>query len=207
MDLSLYLITDSRGMSESEFFETIEKAVLSGVTMVQLREKELSSREFFERAVRLKKICTAANVPLIINDRIDIAIAADADGVHLGTSDLPISIARKILGENKIIGATAKTTEAAIAAARDGADYFGIGAFFATGTKSDAYTMTPAQIRAVTDAAPIPAVGIGGLTYENLDIIADSGVKGAAISDAIMRAENVTETVRLLREKVDYFRL
>ena len=204
MNLSLYLITDSRGMSESEFFNTIEKAVSSGVTMVQLREKELSSRDFFDRAVRLKKICAAANVPLIINDRLDIAQACDADGVHLGTSDLPISVARKILGKNKIIGATAKTVDAAVAAARGGADYFGIGAFFATDTKSDAYTMTPAQIRAVTDIASIPAVGIGGLTYENMDIIRNSGVKGAAVSDAIMRAKNVTETVRLMREKVDY---
>ena len=203
MNLSLYLITDSRGMSGEEFFETIEKAVSSGVTMVQLREKELSSREFFERALRLKKICAAQSVPLIINDRIDIAQAVDADGVHLGTSDLPISIARKILGEHKIIGATAKTADAAIAAARDGADYFGIGAFFATDTKSDAYTMTPDEIRTVTDAATIPAVGIGGLTYENLDIIKNSGVKGAAVSDAIMRADNVTEKVRLMREKVD----
>ena len=203
MNLSLYLITDSHGMSDTKFFETIEKAVSSGVTMVQLREKELSSREFFERAVRLKEICTAANVPLIINDRLDIAIAANADGVHLGTSDLPIGIARKILGENKIIGATAKSVDAAIQAAHDGADYFGIGAFFATDTKSDAYTMTPAQIRAVTDAAPIPAVGIGGLTYENLDIIKDSGVIGAAVSAAIMHAENVTETVKLMRKKID----
>ena len=203
MNLSLYLITDSREMSGEEFFRTIEMAVSSGVTMVQLREKELSSREFFERALRLKKICAAQNVPLIINDRVDIAIAANADGVHLGTSDLPISIARKILGEGKIIGATAKTADAAVKAAHDGADYFGIGAFFATGTKSDAYTMTPDEIRAVTDIAPIPAVGIGGLTYENLDIIKNSGVKGAAISDAIMRAKDVAKTVRLLREKVD----
>ena len=203
MNLSLYLITDSRGMDETEFFNKIEKAVSSGVTMVQLREKELSSREFFERAMRLKKICSDANVPLIINDRIDIAQAANADGVHLGTSDLPVFVARKILGDDKIIGATAKTADAVIKAANDGADYFGIGAFFATDTKSDAYTMTPDQIRAVTDIAPIPAVGIGGLTYENLYIRKNSGVKGAAISDAIMRAENVSETVRLLREKVD----
>ena len=204
MNLSLYLITDSRGMDETEFFNRIEKAVSSGVTMVQLREKNLSSREFFERALRLKKICAEANVPLIINDRIDIAQAINADGVHLGTSDLPISIARKILGENKIIGATAKTVDAAVTAARDGADYFGIGALFLTDTKSDAYTMTPDEIRAVTDAAPIPAVGIGGLTYENLDIIKNSGVKGAAVSDAIMRAKDVAQTVRLMREKVDY---
>ncbi len=195
MDLSLYLITDSRGIGETEFYNIIERAVSAGVTMVQLREKAMSSREFYNRARRVKSICAAANVPLIINDRVDIALAVNADGVHLGTSDLPVAAARKILGPSKIIGATAKTIDAAITAANDGADYFGIGAFFATDTKSDALVMTPDKVRAVTDTAPIPAVGIGGLTPENMGIIKDSGVRGAAISRAIMYADNVEYAV------------
>ncbi len=202
MDLSLYLITDSNGIGDKDFYGIVERAVSSGVTMVQLREKTLSSREFYNRALRLKRICGAAGVSLIINDRIDIALAADADGVHLGADDLPVSSARKLLGASKIIGATAKTVEAANAAACEGADYFGIGAFFATSTKTDADIMTPEQIAAVTAAAPIPAVGIGGLTIENLDIIKGSGVKGAAVSSAVMHASDTETAVRLMRERL-----
>lgn len=202
MDLSLYLITDSHGLKDREFFDIISKAVQSGVTMVQLREKDASTRDMYQKAVELKKICSQYNVPLLINDRIDVAIAADADGVHLGTSDMPIDIARRILGKNKIIGATAKTVNLAKEAEADGADYFGIGAFFATGTKSDAVVLTPAQIAEVTGSVNIPAVGIGGLLYENMEIIKGSGVCGAAVSAAIMHAADVTAAVTTLKSKI-----
>lgn len=202
MDLTLYLITDSTGIGDREFFETVKKVVQAGVTMVQLREKNACSRELYRKALELKKICSEYGVPLIINDRVDIALAADADGVHLGTDDLPVSVAREILGKDKIIGATAKTAALAADAEKCGADYFGIGAFFATDTKPDALIMTKEAIRAVTCSVKIPAVGIGGLTYENMDIIAGSGVCGAAVSSEIMRAADVSETVKKMAEKI-----
>lgn len=206
MDLSLYLITDSHGLSDEEFFNRTETALKAGVTLVQLREKELSAREIYNRAVKLKEICARYNVPLIMNDRLDIALAADLDGVHLGANDLPIARAREILGEGKIIGATAKTVEAAKAAETDGADYFGIGAFFATDTKTDAKVLTPSEILEVTSAVSIPAVGIGGLNAENIEIIKNCGLSGAALSNAIMRSENIEKTVKELKEKILRYR-
>lgn len=206
MDLSIYLITDSHGLSESEFYSRIETALKAGVTMVQLREKELKDRTLFERALKLKKICHRYNVPLIINDYAGLALAAGLDGVHLGANDLPISKARELLGEGKIIGATAKTVESAQTAEKDGADYFGIGAFFATDTKSDAKLLTPDEIREVTSSVNIPAVGIGGLDAENIEIIENCGLSGAALSNAIMRSDDIEKTVKELKEKILRYR-
>lgn len=193
--LRLYLVTDSRGIADDDFYRIVEDAVSAGVGFVQLREKRLSTLEFYKKAVKVKEICARYNAVFVINDRLDIAQAADADGVHLGADDMPIAAARKILGTGKIIGATAKTVEAANAALKDGADYFGIGAFFATGTKTDAKHMTPAEVKAVTSSVNAPFVGIGGLTADNLNILTGTGVAGAAISSAIMRADNVKKTV------------
>ena len=206
MDLSLYLITDSNGLSETEFYSRIEIALKAGVTMVQLREKELADRALFERALKLKEICHRYNVPLIMNDFAGLVLAANLDGVHLGANDLPISKARELLGNDKIIGATAKTVEAAKAAEKDGADYFGIGAFFATDTKTDALVLSPAQIKEVTSSVNIPAVGIGGLDAENIQIIKNCGLSGAALSNAIMRSENIEKTVKELKEKILRYR-
>ena len=206
MDLSLYLITDSQGLSDEEFFDRIETALMAGVTMVQLREKELSAREIYQKAVKLKEICRKYNVPLIMNDRLDIALAAGLDGVHLGANDLPIARAREILGESKIIGATAKTVDAAKMAEKDGTDYFGIGAFFATDTKTDALVLTPAEIKEVTSSVNIPAVGIGGLNAENIEIIENCGLSGAALSNAVMRSDNIEKTVKELKEKILRYR-
>ena len=206
MDLSLYLITDSQGLSDEEFFDRIETALMAGVTMVQLREKELSAREIYQKAVKLKEICRKYNVPLIMNDRLDIALAAGLDGVHLGANDLPIARAREILGESKIIGATAKTVDAAKMAEKDGTDYFGIGAFFATDTKTDALVLTPAEIKEVTSSVNIPAVGIGGLNAENIEIIENCGLSGAALSNAVMRSDNTEKTVKELKEKILRYR-
>ncbi|MBQ2663324.1 MAG: thiamine phosphate synthase [Clostridia bacterium] len=206
MDLSLYLITDSNGLSENEFYSRIEAALKAGVTMVQLREKELKDRDLYMRALKLKEICHRYNVPLIMNDFAGLVLAANLDGVHLGANDLPISKARELLGEGKIIGATAKTVEAAQAAEKDGADYFGIGAFFATDTKTDALVLTPAQIKEVTSSVSIPAVGIGGLDAENIDIIEGCNLKGVALSNAIMRSDDIEKTVKELKEKILRYR-
>lgn len=202
MDLSVYLVTDSNGINDGDFYGIIDEALSAGVTLVQLREKALSSKAFYEKALKTKEICRRYGVPLLINDRLDIALAADADGVHLGQRDIPIDAARRILGNNKIIGATAKTVETAQKAVNDGADYIGIGAFFSTDTKADAKLMTAAEVRRVTDAVNAPFVGIGGLTEDNIDVLSGSGVSGAAVSSAIMRAEDVTKTVENLRKRL-----
>ena len=206
MDLSLYLITDSHGLSEEEFFNRIETALKAGVTMVQLREKELSDRDLYTRALKLKEICRRYGVPLIMNDYAGLVLAANLDGVHLGADDLPIAEARKLLGEEKIIGATAKTVEAAQAAEKSGADYFGIGAFFATDTKTDALVLSPAEISEVTSAVNIPAVGIGGLNADNIEIIKNCGLSGAAVSGGIMRSDDIEKTVKELKEKILRYR-
>lgn len=202
MDLSLYLITDSQNLTEDEFFNRINTALLSGVTMVQLREKEKSADFIYQRAIKLKKLCDSFNVPLLINDRVDIAMATDASGVHLGASDLPIFEARKLLGVDKIIGATAKTTESATCAQNNGANYFGIGAFFKTDTKSDALVLTPDMVKTVTSSVTIPAVAIGGIGADNISIISGTGVKGIAVSNAIMRARDIKRTVTDLKKSV-----
>lgn len=199
----IYLVTDSNGIDNSDFFRIIEDAAAEGVGYVQLREKNLTTLEFYEKALRVKKICGFYNSVFLINDRIDIAQAVDADGVHLGAKDLPIAATRKILGADKIIGATAKTVTAARNAYKDGADYFGIGAFFATDTKTDARLMTPGEVSLVTSSVDAPFVGIGGLNENNLDVLTGTGVKGAAISSAIMRADNVREAVRKIKEQLN----
>lgn len=199
-DLSLYLVTDSNGMSDDIFYKKIEDAISGGVTIVQLREKTACDAEFLKKAAAVKKICKG-RVPFIINDRVDIAKAVDADGVHLGENDMSVKDARKILGNDKIIGKTAKTVEKAIEAQNETADYFGIGAFFKTGTKNDALVLNPETIKAVNENVKIPSVGIGGLTYENMDIIKGTGISGIAVSSAIMRADDAKSAAENLKEK------
>lgn len=202
VDYSLYLCTDSALMSRYGVEKTVYEAVTGGVTAVQLREKNASSREFFELAVRLRKITVELGVPLIINDRLDIALAADADGAHLGQSDLPCSAARKILGEEKIIGVTAPTVEAAKAAQRDGADYIGVGAMFKTSTKSDAKINTFGNLAAIRSAVKIPIVAIGGIKRSNILKLKGSGINGAAVISDIACDESPSAAAAVLRELI-----
>lgn len=186
VDYTLYICTDSGLMSVHTVEESVEAAVKGGATVVQLREKNASSRKLYEQALRVKAVTERYGVPLIINDRIDIALAVDADGVHLGQSDMPCDIARRILGEDKIIGITAPTPELAVKAQEDGADYLGVGAMFATATKSDAKANTKENLAAVRAAVDIPIVIIGGIKRTNVLQFAGMGVNGAAvISDII----------------------
>lgn len=187
-DPTLYLVTDRTNHTIPSFLHTIEQACENGVTLVQLREKSLSSREFYELAKQVKMITHAHKVPLIIDDRIDVALAVDADGVHVGASDLPVAIARKLMGNHKIVGATAKTVESAQKAYADGADYLGTGAIYPTTTKVVTVLTEVSTLNDICQAVPIPVVAIGGLNSENLSILQHSPIAGVAVVSAIMHS-------------------
>jgi len=200
-DLTLYLVTDRTNKTDLQFLDIIAKACYSGVTLVQLREKYLCGKELFDLAIAVKKITDKYSVPLIIDDRADIAMAVDAAGVHVGAADLPIAYARKILGKNKIVGATAKTVEAALAAKKDGADYLGVGAIYPTTTKVVTQLTKVESLNDIAAKTNLPCVAIGGLNTDNLDILKNSKASGIAVVSAIMQSDNVEKTVRELREK------
>lgn len=202
-DISLYLVTDSSYHDEISFLSTIEKACQGGVTFLQLREKTKSSREYLNLAVKVKNITDKYNIPLIIDDRIDVAMACDAAGVHLGAEDIPVKTARKIMGNDKIIGATAKTVENATKAFEDGADYIGTGAIFPTTTKVVTVLTEVSTLNKICRAVPIPVIAIGGLNLSNMDILKDSPIDGMAVVSAIMKASDPKETARELKEKID----
>lgn len=199
IDYTLYLVTDRELMSCPTVEECVERAIAGGVSVVQLREKSCTSREFYELAVRVKKITAALNVPLIINDRIDICLTADADGVHLGQKDIPCAAARKILGRDKIIGVSAALPEEARQAELDGADYLGVGAVFSTSTKSDTRPVTPEIIRQIRAAVDIPFVAIGGINKNNIPQLYGLGINGAAVVSAVAAQQDIEAAAREMR--------
>ena len=201
-DLSLYLVTDSSGMEESVFLRKIEEALFSGITFLQLREKEKSTKEYFLLAEKVCALAKKYNVPFVIDDRIDIALAVDADGVHLGKEDLPVDKAREILGKDKIIGATAKTLHDAQIACASGADYLGVGAIYPTQTKVKTVITKVETVKEICSNVDIPVVAIGGLNKENIDVLQDSGVQGIAVVSAIMQSSDIKQTVKELNEKL-----
>ena len=190
LDTRLYFITDSTIYSEDEFLRRVSAALRGGVTLVQLREKERTSREYLALAEKVHALASAAGVPLIIDDRLDIAMAADAEGVHLGQSDLPVSAARRIWGEDRIIGATAKTVEQAKEAYSQGADYLGVGAIFPTTTKVKTILTSTETLRDICAAVPIPVNAIGGLNSGNIDVLAGIPIAGICAVSAIMKADD-----------------
>lgn len=191
LDYTLYLCTDRGLMSTDTLEKAVEEAILGGVTMVQLREKDCSSREFYETALRIKKITDAYEVPLLINDRVDIALAVDADGVHIGQSDLPVKIARKILGKDKIIGVSARNVAQALEAEQNGADYLGVGAMYATGTKKDAKVTSREELLKIREAVKIPIVVIGGINQKTLSNFKGIGINGLAVVSAVIAAKDI----------------
>lgn len=203
IDYTLYLVTDRELMSCETIGQSVEQAITGGATVVQLREKNASSREFYELAVRVKKITEPCQVPLIINDRIDICMAAGADGVHLGQKDIPCDIARRILGSEKIIGVSAATPEEAAKAERDGADYLGVGAVFSTSTKTDTRPVTPEIIRNIRAAVTIPFVVIGGINSENIETLSGLGINGAAVVSAVVAQPDIEKAARTMRAAVE----
>ncbi len=189
IDLSLYLVTDKSDDVE-KFLNTIEEAIKGGVSVVQIREKTAETLDFYNLALQVKEITTKYNVPLIINDRVDVALAIDADGVHVGQSDMPCDVTRKLIGEDKILGVSAATIEEAKKAEKDGADYIGTGAVFPTKTKDDAPKITKKDLKDVVDSINIPVVAIGGITPDNAHELKDTGIAGLSVVSAIMSAEN-----------------
>ena len=193
VDLSLYLVTDNSDDME-KFLNTIEEGIKGGVTVVQIREKTADTLEFYNLALKVKEITTKYDVPLIINDRVDVALAIDADGVHVGQSDMPCSVTRRLIGEDKILGVSAATIEEAKKAEKDGADYIGTGAVFPTATKDDAPKITKKDLKEIVDSINIPVVAIGGITLENASQLNDTGIAGLSVVSAIMSSENPKES-------------
>lgn len=190
VDYGLYLVTDTNICSREKLVSVTEAAIKGGVTLVQLREKDISTREFFAEALELKKLCKHYNVPLLINDRIDIALAVDADGIHIGQSDMPLKVSRKILGPNKIIGLSAGNVNQAVEAVNDGADYLGVGAVFPTSTKNDASNVGIEMLKQVRKSVDIPIVGIGGINPDNISQLYGSGIEGVAVVSCIMGSDD-----------------
>lgn len=202
LDLTLYLVTDSMQFEEACFLNKIEEACKGGVTLVQLREKEKSGKDFYTLAQKVKAITDTYDIPLIIDDRVDIALAVDAAGVHLGQNDLPIEVARHILGSDKIIGATAKTVPQALKAMKEGADYLGVGAIYPTTTKVATVITEVSTLNEICKAISCPVVAIGGLNQSNCDILKGSPIAGIAVVSAIMKAEDTKQATQQLKEKV-----
>ena len=189
-DTSLYFITDSTGFSEEEFLRRIEAALRGSVTLLQLREKDKPTREYLDLARKVHALTKRYGVPLIIDDRLDIAMAIGAEGVHLGQSDLPIDLARQLLGPDRIIGATAKTVPQALEAYQQGADYLGVGAIYPTTTKVKTVLTSTDTLRDICAAVPIPVNAIGGLNRDNIDILAGIPIAGICVVSAIMKADD-----------------
>ncbi len=201
--LRLYAVTDRGWLHGCTLYEQVEGALRGGVTMVQLREKHKPESEFLAEAVRMKALCASYGVPLIVNDNVEIAIRAGADGVHLGQKDMDVHTARRMLGPDKIIGASARTKERAQLVQAQGADYIGVGAVFATGTKQDAQVISLERLREVCGAVTIPAAAIGGISAENVESLADSGISGVAVVSALFAKKDVQKAAQSLIEKLE----
>ncbi len=198
----LYFITDSTDYAGEEFLVRVEKALKGGVTLLQLREKDRTAREYLELAGAVHELTLKYNVPLIIDDRLDITMASGAEGIHLGQSDLPVDIARKILGPDKIIGATAKTVEQAREAYENGADYLGVGAIFPTTTHVKTTITSTATLTDILKAVPIPANAIGGLNKDNIDVLKGIPISGICVVSAIMKADDPEKAAKELSESM-----
>lgn len=198
INTTLYFITDSTGFDENEFLYRVEEALKGGVTLLQLREKEPDTRRYIYLAEKVHILTKKYNVPLIIDDRVDVAMAIDAEGVHLGQSDMPVKIARKILGENMIIGATTKTVPQALEAYSQGADYLGVGAIYPTTTKVKTVLTSTETLDAICKAVPIPVNAIGGLNKGNIDILRGIPISGICVVSAIMKAESPRKEAEIL---------
>ncbi len=205
-DTTLYFITDSTNFAEEEFLYRIEQALLGGVTLLQLREKEKSTREYIALAEKVHTLTKKYNVPLIIDDRVDVALATSAEGVHLGQSDMPISTARKILGDDFIIGATTKTVPQALEAYEQGADYLGVGAIYPTTTKVKTVLTSTETLDAICRAVQIPVNAIGGLNKDNINVLKGIPICGICVVSAIMKAQDVRKEAEVLLGKVKELR-
>ena len=199
-DYTLYLVTDRQLMSCDSLTEAVEQAILGGCTMIQLREKELPSLEFYNQAVAVKQVTERYHIPLIINDRIDIAMAVQATGVHIGQHDLPAAAVRKVIGENMLLGVSASSIVEAIQAQQDGADYLGVGAMFPTGTKTDAESVSMEELQKIRTAVSLPIVVIGGISKGNTGRFKPMGIDGLAVVSAIIAQSDIKAAAAELKD-------
>ncbi|AOH54015.1 thiamine-phosphate diphosphorylase [Peribacillus muralis] len=204
IDLSLYLVTEE-SLELEDLFKIMSQSIAGGVSIVQLREKNTSSLSFYKKAAALKQVLNELSTPLIINDRVDIAIAVGAEGIHIGQDDLPLSVVKQMVPGEMIIGVSVSTLEEALEAERNGADYLGVGSIFPTKTKQDATLMSIRDLEEICRSVSIPAVAIGGINAENISNLSDKGLAGAAVVSAIMNAENPKMASRSLLDIIKNF--
>ncbi|MGN1385844.1 MAG: thiamine phosphate synthase [Bacillus sp. (in: firmicutes)] len=196
--LLVYAVTDRTWLNGCTVAQQVEEAIIGGATFIQLREKYLPYEEFLAEAIQVKKITDCYNIPFVINDQVDIAIACDADGVHIGQEDLPVSSVRKLIGPYKILGVSAQTVEQALEAEKAGADYLGVGAMFPTSTKQDAENVSLEILKGICEAVSIPVVAIGGITEQNVSQLSGSGIAGVAVISALFAQKDIKEATRRL---------
>ena len=201
--LRLYLVTNRYQDSLENFLEKVETACRLGVTIIQLREKNLTTNQYYQLAKQVKEITDAYQVPLIIDDRLDVCLAVDAAGLHIGDDELPVSVARKVLGPDKILGVTAKTVKRALEAETSGADYLGTGAIFPTTTKENAPITLISTLKTICQTVAIPVVAIGGLTSENIDQLIGTGIVGVAVVRDLMQAEDIEAKTQAFLTKLN----
>lgn len=201
IDYTLYLVTDSHIVNRQELYKRVEQAILGGCTMVQLREKDISSLDFYRQALELKQITEKYRVPLIINDRVDIALAVKAAGVHIGQNDIPVSVAKDIIGRNMLLGVSVTSLNEAEQAVKDGANYLGVGAIFPTKTKKDAVLVPMGELKKIRQTIKLPIVVIGGINKENAKIFAAMGIDGLAVISAIIAQPDSREASLEIREE------
>ncbi len=206
LDTTMYFITDSTNYSEAEFLRRIEEACKGGVTLLQLREKDKTTRAYLSLAEKVHTITMRYDIPLIIDDRVDIALAINAEGVHVGQSDLPVKFARQLMGTDKIVGATAKTVPQAVEAYEQGADYLGVGAIYPTTTKVKTVLTSVDTLKEIVKAVPIKVNAIGGLNKDNIHVLNGTGIDGICVVSAIMKANDPFTAAKELREAFHAFR-
>lgn len=199
--LLLYAVTDRKDADSQALYKQVEAALKGGVTILQLREKNLDEDEFIREAVKIKELCHSYDVPLIINDNVEVALKSGADGVHVGIEDTPVAEIRKRVPSDFIIGATAKTVAQAQEAETSGADYIGVGAVFPSPTKKNAVRITKSELKEICSSVSIPAVAIGGICYDNADELIKGGMSGIAVVSAVFSAEDIESATKKLKEK------
>lgn len=199
--LNLYLVTDRHWLANRNLEDDVEKAILGGVTMVQLREKNIDNDSFIELAKKVKQVCNKYKVPFIINDNLEVALAVDSDGIHIGQDDLPASLVRQKIGPDKILGVSVHNLDEAIAAKKAGATYLGAGAMFSTTTKDNTTNLSIEQLQTITKNVDIPVVAIGGINYDNCLSLKNCNLAGIAVVSAIMAATNISEAASNLKKR------
>ena len=202
-ELLLYAVTDRSWLGEETIYQQVEKALKGGVTFLQLREKDLDQDTFMEEALKIKKLCKEYNVPFVINDNVELAKLTDADGVHVGQKDMEAGNVREILGPDKIIGVSARTTEQAQAAVKSGADYVSVGAVFGTTTKEDAVKVSPEVVKEIAESVDAPVISIGGITEDNVELLKGTGIAGVAVISSIFAKEDIEKSTACLKKKVE----